>query len=762
MRQFDIKTIEKDFFKSGNPLKRLLKISLDLFEAKQTGILYGTNQSKIKFLPTSLWDRGVMDKFDGRGLKGLILKMFGTRIVTARKLSPVFFFKTDQKGDVQDNDGIISYVLRNCADYYKKGISVIICPDTDKYARKDDEKYLKIPFFIYDGNRIEKPEEAINVDAGIIRHFNSGNSIYIYLPDYGILVINTADEALLEVRGSTFVMQKELMHRLDVLIQLVETSSLAYLGQLKGKKGAQLLWRKERHLRKTSQELIENEKKYRDLYENAPIAYISMDPEGNVLNCNQKAEILSGYDRGDLIGKNAISMIFAKTDRKSSSAGIRERLSFEETIKDMELLMKPNKGEPFWVSLCVDAVKDKSNRIVELRAMIMDISQRKGLEKQLFQAQKMEAIGTLAGGIAHDFNNILSPISGYTEMLLMDAGKDDPEKKHLDVILECVKHAKDLVNQILTFSKQKEHEKELLRAGDEIRESMKLVRSFLPATIRVNENIDPACSCILADPVQVHQVIMNLVTNAYHAMEGQGGTLDITLKEEKNSGQVFSELPAQTRDFVCLTIKDTGTGIDPEILDKIFDPYFSTKQEGKGSGIGLSVVHGIVESHGGHIRVESSKGKGTRFDIYFPVCDKEMEPVPSAREDIPLKKGTERILLVDDDKKVAVMETHMLEKLGYKVTCFTGSLNAANVFNSNPDLFDIIVTDMTMPDLTGIQLAGKIHEVRPDVPVILCTGYGDSIDENKFELSTVKWVLKKPVVIKELSHILRQALDESL
>ena len=421
--------------------------------------------------------------------------------------------------------------------------------------------------------------------------------------------------------------------------------------------------------------------------------------------------------------------------------------------------MKPDNGDYFWVSISIDAIKDKSGKIVEVRAMVMDISRRKGLEKQLFQAQKMEAIGTLAGGIAHDFNNILSPISGYTEMLLMDAGENESEKKQLAIILDCVNHAKKLVNQILIFSRQKKHELKPLSAGDLVRESMILVRSSLPAIIKVNVTIDKNCGYILADPVQIHQVIMNLVTNAFHAMEEKGGILDISLQEAKTFGQGFSKSASKAKNYVRLTVKDTGIGIAPDILDRIFDPYFSTKQEGKGSGIGLSVVHGIVESHGGYIKVESNKEKGTRFDVYLPVCRNysDIEQIIQKKESI--KTGKERILLVDDDKKVAIMETRMLEKLGYTVTCFTSSLNAFNVFKSNPDMFDVIITDLTMPDLTGVQLAGKLYDIRPDVPVILCTGLGDTI-QKKLEPSSIKEFLKKPVAIKELSYALRRILDK--
>jgi PAS domain S-box-containing protein len=600
------------------------------------------------------------------------------------------------------------------------------------------------------------------VDTRIVKHFNSSNSIYIYLPDYGILVINTADTALLATGGGGFVREKELLGRLDILIKLVESSSLAYLGQLTGKKGARLLWRKEQHLRKTSQELIENEKNYRDLYENAPIAYITMDPEGRILKCNQKAEILSGYTRDELVNQRAAPLFLESASLGSHIADIGNRLVNDDGVKDMELQMRPKNGVPLWVSVSVDGIRDKTGRIVELRAMVMDISGRKSLEKQLFQAQKMEAVGTLAGGIAHDFNNILSPISGYTEMMLMDMGAEDSNKEFLTIVLECVNHAKKLVNQILTFSKQKEHELIPLNLGDAVRESMALVRSFLPATIRVNLDIDPACGHIQADPVQIHQVIMNLVTNAFHAMEENGGVLDISLGEEKNIEAMFPEAVGQGQgtNFVRLSVKDTGMGIDPAILDKIFDPYFSTKKEGKGSGIGLSVVHGVVESHNGYIRVRANGDKGSCFDLYFPVCQKRLVIQPEKRQDLSIKTGNESILLVDDDEKVGIMETHMLQKLGYTVTCLNGSLAAKAAFKEDSARFDLVITDMTMPDLTGIQLANELQSIQPNVPVILCTGFGDTIKKNHSDLPFIRGFLKKPVGIRDLSHMVRRVLDQ--
>ncbi len=372
----------------------------------------------------------------------------------------------------------------------------------------------------------------------------------------------------------------------------------------------------------------------------------------------------------------------------------------------------------------------------------------------------MEAIGTLAGGVAHDFNNILSPISGYTEMLLMDVGKNSLEKKHLGVILDCVKHAKGLVNQILVFSKQKEHELKKLNVADVVKEAMILIRSLLPSTIKVTVNIDENCGAIMADPVQIHQVIMNLVTNSYHAMQKKGGKLDISLQKVTNICGVFPEKSAKKGGYICLAVKDTGDGIDSGVMDKIFDPYFSTKKEGKGSGIGLSVVHGIVESHDGHIKIESHKDSGTKFCVYLPECKENLLVKKDKPKKESIQKGSERVLLVDDDPKVAFMETDMLEKLGYDVTCFTSSSDALEDFKNNPDIFDIIVTDLTMPDLTGDKLVEKIYHINPNVPVILCTGLGDTVGKNSFDTPSIKGFLKKPVPVRDMANTVRKVLDK--
>lgn len=755
MRRLDYDTVKRGFFKGKNSLRKLLKVSLQLFEAKQTGILFGTNHTQIKFLPTHMWDRGVMDRFDGRGFYGLILKLFGKRIVTAKGLSPIMFQKKDEEGGLVDNDGIIAYVLRNYANYYKQGINVIICPRTDKYVSLSEKPFLEIPFFVYDGKRISKSEVSIQVNTRIVKHFKSSNSIYIYLPDYGILVINTANQDLLKIKNDLFENEAELNLRLDILIDLVEASSLAYLGQLTGRKGAQLLWNKEKHLRKTSRDLIENEKRYRDLYENAPIAYISLDPDGIILNCNRKALQLSGYAASELIGRNARDL-FA---RARGADLFLHSLSKGRVLKDKELKITVRDNQSIWVSMSVDAVRDSNGRITELRMMILDISRRKLLESQLMQSQKMEAIGTLAGGIAHDFNNILSPIFGYAEMMLMDAIDDTPEKEHLETILDCANHAKELVSQILTFGRKKEHALIAVDSSKAIMDSLSLIRSVLPATIRLETKIYDDCYTIMADPVQLHQVMMNLVTNACHAMKNiSDGCISISL-ENVDQPPSFMDAGHSGKSYVRLSVSDTGSGIENEHIDKIFDPYFSTKKEGDGSGIGLSVVHGIVESHGGFIQVESREGKGTRFDIYLPQSHEIIAAEHTLNEPAEIEKGCERVLLVDDDRKVAMMETHMLKKLGYSVSCFTNSTNAVKEIKNNPNLFDLIITDMTMPDINGIQLADMIYRIKPELPVILCTGLGETLEKKEYHLPSIKALLKKPVAIRDLSRAMRSALS---
>ncbi|MCF6247487.1 MAG: ATP-binding protein [Desulfobacula sp.] len=752
---------EQIFFDRGDPLKKLLKIALDLLQAEHVGVLYGTNGSKRRFLPSQDWDRGIMDRFDGKGFKGKILKYLGTTIVSVKKLSPVYYYKKDSNDKPIDNDGIISYMLRTCASYYKQGISILFSPDITTSIYQIDNQYAGIPFYSYDGKTISEPDINVRVDLNIIRHFKAKNYVSIYIPDYGILVVNTVDPDFMAMDGERFLRETELKEKFDVLIQMVEIASLSALGQLKGRKGARLLWEKEQQLRVTSRELVENEKKYRDLYDNAPIAYFSTDRNGTIIKFNNNTLKLSGYEKEALSGLNVMALCVDGDKHAITPEKINSFLKINRPVMDVEMKFKHKNGRSIWVTLSLDAIKDRSGNVIEIRVMASDISERKLLEKQLLQAQKMEAIGTLAGGIAHDFNNILSPISGYSEMLLMEPdGNVDKRKEHLQIIHDCAKYAKSLVNQMLTFSKQKENEYKLLKPHVFVNDALALTNSFLPSTIEIKAKINENCGLLMVDPVQAHQVVMNLISNAYHAMEKQGGVLSVILDEAivKKDNTIF---PLKPGSYVYLSIADTGPGMSEDVLERIFDPFFTTKKEGKGSGIGLSVVHGIVQSHNGYINVTSEQGEGTCFEIYLPVYIGDIQMEDKIKKDGPIRKGNEHVLLVDDDKKVAFMVRHMLEKLGYKVTCMLDSLQALDLFKKTPGAFDLVITDLTMPGLTGFQLSEQINSIRPDIPIVLCTGFGEHIDKKKYHQQGIRGFLNKPVSVKGVSHLIRDVLEKA-
>ncbi len=397
----------------------------------------------------------------------------------------------------------------------------------------------------------------------------------------------------------------------------------------------------------------------------------------------------------------------------------------------------------------------------------IDITERKRaeeekakLEIQLQQAYKMESIGTLAGGIAHDFNNILSPIILHTELVLEDISEKDHLRLSLEEILRASMRAKDLVKQILTFSRQTEQERIPLIINPVVKEALKLLRSSLPSTIEIRQNIEAKVGVVLADPTQIHQILMNIGTNAANAMRERGGVLEVSLVDvdlhSDDTDHAFDLEPGQ---YIKLTVSDTGHGIEPAIMDKIFDPYFTTQEKGKGTGLGLSVVHGIVKTHGGHISVYSEPDKGTRFDVYLPLFD--LTDI-KAETVSPEKLATcdEHILLVDDEKQIVDVVQQMLERLGYQVTVRTSSIEALEVFRASMDKFDLVITDLTMPNMTGDKLAGELMNIRPDIPIILCTGFSERMTKKRAESLGIKGFLMKPIVTSDLAKLIREVIDK--
>ena len=405
---------------------------------------------------------------------------------------------------------------------------------------------------------------------------------------------------------------------------------------------------------------------------------------------------------------------------------------------------------------------------VRMGTIMRDISDRNQMENekqelqlQLIKTQKMEAIGVLAGGIAHDFNNILLPILGYTELLLETPDIDPSSHEILNQILQAAKRARGLVKQILTFSRQENNEIKPVDMGVILREVIKLVRSSLPATIEVQQYISKQCGLVMADPSQIHQIAMNLVTNAFHAMEKTGGQLSIKLMDVHiDHGTSIGDLIVNPGRYACFAVSDTGIGMEQQILDRIFDPYFTTKKKGKGTGLGLSVVHGIVKSFGGYIRSESTPGKGSVFEVFLPTISvPESIKDPSSTEH-QFKRGSEKVLLVDDESQIIQMETQRLEYLGYQVTSRTNPNDALELFEKDPDYFDLIITDMTMPKMTGGELSGKIREIKPDMPIIICTGYSEKVNADTIKEMNIQGFIQKPILLGEISNLIRKVLDK--
>jgi len=380
-------------------------------------------------------------------------------------------------------------------------------------------------------------------------------------------------------------------------------------------------------------------------------------------------------------------------------------------------------------------------------------------ERQLQQMQKLEAVGSLAGGIAHDFNNILFPIVGMSEMLLEDLSPDSPEYESVEQIFKSARRGGELVEQILAFSRQSEHKMIPLRIQSILKEVLKLIRSTIPTNFKLSQNIRADCGMVNADPTQLHQIVMNLITNAYHAIEVSGDAMSVSLKETILYGDDWPTCQLSPGKYAKMTIDDNGPGIDPAYIEKIFEPYFTTKEKGKGTGLGLAVVHGIVKEHKGDIIVSSEVGKGTTFNVFFPLLNdtaKEVTPVKT----IQYETGTERILLVDDETPVVQLEKKMLERLGYRATTCTSSLEALEAFRENPAAFDLVITDMTMPDMTGDQLGKELISIRPDIPIIICTGFSERLNKKRAEELGIKGYLMKPVVKSDMAQMVRMVLED--
>ena len=503
--------------------------------------------------------------------------------------------------------------------------------------------------------------------------------------------------------------------------------------------------------------LRNSEEKYRRLIQNALVGIYQVTEEGRFLTVNQKMAEIFEYESRDvfLTEVNNISNLYARPEERES---ILQEINNKGFVGGKEVEFKTKDGKSIWLELYTTVFVDDKNTIYE--GLMHDITDRKKLESQLQQAQKMEAIGTLAGGIAHDFNNILSAVVGYTELSLFEAEKESTLYHNLREVYQASERAKNLVKQILTFSRQAEQERKPVQVKLICKEAIKFLRASLPTSIKISQEIK-SDALVMAEPTQIHQVLMNLCTNAGHAMGDKGGVLVIKLRDVKLEEDLeFKDSGLKPGPYIELTVRDTGHGIPERIIERIFDPFFTTKEKGEGTGMGLAVVHGIVGSYEGKITVSSEPGKGSTFRVYLPTVERNQSP-PTLTED-SIITGTERILFVDDETALVNIGKQVLESLGYEVTTRTSAIEALELFKDRPDSFDLIITDMTMPNMTGDKLAVELIRIKPEIPVILCTGYSARINKEQALAMGIKAFVSKPVLRKEIAETIRSVLSKKL
>jgi|GEM_PF-959985 len=501
---------------------------------------------------------------------------------------------------------------------------------------------------------------------------------------------------------------------------------------------------------------IESERRYQQLVEELPVGVFrsSADYDGRYVMVNPAfIKMLEYKSAGDLTQKTVKQMYRDPHMREM----VLEMLFREGTIKGLEVELKKSDGRSLAALVTAHVVADSQGKPQYVEGIIEDITARNNLEKQMRQAQKMEAIGTLAGGIAHDFNNILASIFGFTEAAKMRYAKGQNVEKYFEEILSAGLRARSLIKQMLTFSRQTEVKKEAICLGPIIKETIKFLRASLPAMIEIKRTFAVEDGVVWADPTHIHQIVMNLCTNSAHAMQEHGGMLEIRLDEvqvSEENGQLDRIEPGR---YVKLSIVDNGHGISPEIQERIFEPFFTTKSRGEGTGMGLAVIHGLVSEMGGAITVESRLGQGAGFHVFLPKLEGGNLDGRISTPCSP-KEGSERILLVDDEEGFVRSGKEILEQLGYEVVTAANGLEAYEIFKKDPAFFDLVVSDMAMPKMTGLELVKMVKRIHANIPVILCTGFKEGINEDVKQYAGLCDILLKPVLARELTEAIQKAL----
>ncbi|MCX5865462.1 MAG: response regulator [Deltaproteobacteria bacterium] len=629
-------------------------------------------------------------------------------------------------------------------------ISDILMPEMDGYtlcrALQADEQLKKIPFIFYTATYTDADSEKLAMAMGARRFLLKPMD----LPELFAVIKEVLAEG--PQQGGK---EKHGHDQLDL-----DKEHLAAL--------TRKLDKKVRELEEERQRLEHSEQKYRRLVEALREHYFfyAHDAQGIGVYISPSISNVLGYLPEEMMGHYSEHLTDSPINK--------------EVVRLTEYAIKGDKQPPYEVEIfhkdgtirrlevTEEPVFDDQGQVVAVEGIAHDITRRIQTEAELLkaqqdllQAQKMEAIGTLAGGIAHDFNNILSAILGFTDLALMRIKDDAALHDDLMQVRKAGDRATDLVRQILTFSRKQPQEKNPLQISSIIKEALKLLRSSIPSTIEIRQDINSQ-AMVLADPTQIHQMIMNLCTNAFHAMLERGGVMGVTLQEmDIDADGMIGKRDLSPGRYVVLTVSDSGCGMDKEVMAKMFEPYFTTKEKGKGTGLGLAVVHGIVKDHHGQIAVYSEPGKGTAFNVYLPMILQATEVDVVEEAPLPMAKGHQRIMIVDDESAIRDLATRILTEAGYRVETFANGIDAWRAFSQAPDAWDLLLTDQTMPGMTGKQLIAKALAIRPSLPIILCSGYSEIMNRTQAQTTGGYVYLQKPVAIRDLLIKVAEAFNKT-
>jgi PAS domain S-box-containing protein len=635
-------------------------------------------------------------------------------------------------------------------------ISDILMPVMDGYQLcrkvKTDEDLHHIPLIIYTATYTSPKDEEFAIKIGADR--------FIVKPCEPDVFMEVIRDVMTTAKSQNKGSKPGPMHE-EEMLKLYNERLVRKLEQ------KMLELEKEVQMRRDIEEELRKINSFLDsIVENIPdMIFLKDARELRFVRCNKAGEELLGYSRDELLGKRDYDF-FPKEQADFFTEQDRKVLSRKEIvdIPEEELQTRDKRNRILHTKKV--PIMDEKGESLYLLGISEDITdlkkseaERNRLNTQLLQAQKLESLGNLAGGIAHDFNNILSAIIGFTEIALFDVAEGSKVEESLHAVYKAGMRARDLVKQILTFARRSDEEIKPIKAESIVKDALNFLRSSIPTTIQIKQNI-ASNSSIMGNPIQLHQVLMNLCTNAAYAMEEEGGILEVGLEDIGfDKPETIREQELKSGDYIRLSVSDTGTGISPEIIESIFEPYFTTKTVGEGTGLGLALVNSIVESYGGKVEVKSELGKGSVFSIYVPITKEYKTYPPYEKEDLPT--GSEKILFVDDEATIAKAGTQIIQHLGYTVTTRTSSGEALELFKQNPYDFDMVITDTTMPNITGDKLAVELMRIRPDIPVILCTGYSKKIYDEITKKIGIKEIIFKPFVKADLAKAIRRVLDET-